>query len=675
MPDNNNNPLLNAALRYAELGYPVFPCVPNAKNPLTPHGLKEATTDEMQIMLWWDAHPTANIGLSTEGLLVVDRDTDKVTGAKNPWLIDDPRLLDLFSGPWTETPRGGDHAWFRAPLGTDFRINASKIAPGIDIRANGGYVLVPPSQVDGNPYTWHNELDLPPDKLDLPPGWLLDILKQTEKKPAVKHDAGPIQEGSRNDSLARYAGYLRRGGSDESEILAALIERNKKCVPPLPESEVRKIAESVTRYESDQIESLIIEGTEPQPASKDPGPFPAKLLEVPGLVREIIAYTLRGAIRQQPELALANALALCGAIMGRKIEGETRLRTNIYCLGLCETGGGKDRSLQVAKKLLMLAGMRGLLPCEDLASATALVNSLKNNPTALIQIDEIGRFLQSTKDIAANPHLYEVNTVLLKLFSSANTLYFGKRYADSKRETSINQPHVCLYGTSVKQSVLNSLTSENLTDGFVSRLLVFEATDNNPERKRDAVFDDPAESLIKQIQWWGEYQPGGNLSDLNPQPRMLVDGPGVAELFWDAEDYYRHQQDLGEPGGALWTRATEHARKLALIWQCSADHEACELTREACEWALELVLHLTHKMIYWAMDCISDSKIGSDKNRIVRRLKERGPQSLSQLLRFMQHLRSRDLQDLLSDLILGGRIKQSGNAATGGRPRTDFEAI
>jgi len=72
--------LLAAAIHYAELGYPVFPCAPGTNRPLTEHGFKDATGDIEQIERWWTKWPEANIGLPAAGLLVID-----VDGADNPW--------------------------------------------------------------------------------------------------------------------------------------------------------------------------------------------------------------------------------------------------------------------------------------------------------------------------------------------------------------------------------------------------------------------------------------------------------------------------------------------------------------------------------------------------------------------------------------------------------------
>ncbi len=69
--------LANAALGYANLGIPVFPCVPGGKQPLTPSGFHDATPSAAMVHQWWQRNPDANIGLPTgavTGVLVVDVD-------------------------------------------------------------------------------------------------------------------------------------------------------------------------------------------------------------------------------------------------------------------------------------------------------------------------------------------------------------------------------------------------------------------------------------------------------------------------------------------------------------------------------------------------------------------------------------------------------------------------
>jgi hypothetical protein len=79
---------LDAAVRYAELGYPIFPCAPNDKRPLTANGFLDATVDPARIEAYWSDTPAANVAIATAGLLVVDID-----GSANPWLTDQPEKL------------------------------------------------------------------------------------------------------------------------------------------------------------------------------------------------------------------------------------------------------------------------------------------------------------------------------------------------------------------------------------------------------------------------------------------------------------------------------------------------------------------------------------------------------------------------------------------------------
>lgn len=254
------NTLLEAALHYAELGYRVFPCAPGQKTPLTARGFHDATTDSATIEAWWRRHPSANVAIATEGLLVVD-----VDGADNRWLQGQPeRLNELATGAVSITPRGGRHFIFRQPTGASLRCQASRLAPHVDVRADGGYILAPPSTVDDKAYAFVPglELDTPRDQLTEPPAWLLVLMCEQPAKPAVvvATDGNQIPEGQRNATLARLGGGMRRMGMSADEIAAALCKVNsQRCIPAMPIDEVQQIAESVARYEPDQISVALVE--------------------------------------------------------------------------------------------------------------------------------------------------------------------------------------------------------------------------------------------------------------------------------------------------------------------------------------------------------------------------------------------------------------------------------
>jgi putative DNA primase/helicase len=131
-----------------------------------------------------------------------------------------------------------------APINKDFL--------GLDSRADGGYIVAPPSlHRSGRRYMVEDGMT----ELAEPPSWLVEFINQ--KPPAspatlklvVDNDRATIADGSRNSTLTSVAGSMRARGLGEAAIEAALLAHNaEQCKPPLDEDEVRAIARSVSRY-------------------------------------------------------------------------------------------------------------------------------------------------------------------------------------------------------------------------------------------------------------------------------------------------------------------------------------------------------------------------------------------------------------------------------------------
>lgn len=694
--------LLNAALRYAEMGYRVFPCVPGGKAPLTDHGFHDASIDAEQIERWWSRYPLANVGIATEGLIVIDIDGDT-----NAWPTGDPeRMLDLAVAPMAITPRGGSHRIFRQPAGKCWRCTEGRLAPKVDTRADGGYIVAPPSVVEDKTYRWAPglELDDPPERLPEPPAWLVADLDRLTNgplangSPTLAHvppiaaegepDANAIPEGQRNATLARLGGNMRRVGMSQAEIAAALHQTNQdRCDPPLEPCEVQRIAASIARYRPDEVAVALAENHWEQmfaarPADgggpPDPGRFPEALLAVPGFVGEVTAYTLATAFRPQPVLALGAALALLGTLAGRKVRDEINSRTNVYCLGVCPSGGGKERTRQVNKEILFLAGAEKLVGPEGLASHAGLITAVEQQPAILFQLDEIGRLLRTLAEPGRSPHLYHIATNLMKLFTSAGSVYIGDAYADAKRNKTIHQPHVCLWGTTVPQSLYEGLTAENVTDGFLSRVMIFEADAELVPKQRPVVAPVP-ESIVAAARWWAEFNPSGNLHSEHPEPRELATSPAAQALFDSLDsEAEQSQRTLGEPLGTLWTRATEKARKLALLHACSRDARNSDIDQAAAAWACDLSRYLTHRLIYLASQWVAENPFDAKRKRVLRMIVEAGERGLtrSELYCKTRSFTTRERMEVLETLLLCGDVREARDqpGPTGGAPRVRYVA-
>ena len=146
--------LPKSALAYARRGVPVFPCEPGAKRPLTRNGYWDANTDSRVIERWWKRWPSANVGMPTgkkSGIVVLDVDVDDgglESLAKLEYAVDPaPKTARVRTGG------SGIHIFFRYPRGTEIRNSAGLLGPGLDVRGEGGYVVVPPSRTQSS-YQW-----------------------------------------------------------------------------------------------------------------------------------------------------------------------------------------------------------------------------------------------------------------------------------------------------------------------------------------------------------------------------------------------------------------------------------------------------------------------------------------------------------------------------------------
>ncbi|MBI5243391.1 MAG: bifunctional DNA primase/polymerase [Elusimicrobia bacterium] len=244
--------MLDRALGYIELGWAVFPLVPNAKKPLTKNGFKDAAKSAYLVRKWWTERPDANIGIATgeaSGLAVVD--VDVKNGAKGRESL--ASIKGMTPTLTAATPSGGWHLYYAWPEGGMRSKNG--LLPGVDVKADGGYVVAPGSRIDGKDYEW---LDPEAHIMAVPDAVIALMRNGTGPKPGPGPEpGGDIPEGLRNATLASMAGSMRKRGMDSEAITAALkVVNAKRCKPPLPEAEVEAVAASISRY----------------PAAEGPGP-------------------------------------------------------------------------------------------------------------------------------------------------------------------------------------------------------------------------------------------------------------------------------------------------------------------------------------------------------------------------------------------------------------------
>ncbi|HVB45645.1 MAG TPA: bifunctional DNA primase/polymerase [Streptosporangiaceae bacterium] len=240
------------ALEYARRGWPVFPCRPGGKEPATPHGYLDASTDPDRIALWWHRRPDANLAIATGApgpdVLDVDQHGEAGNGFA-AWRQLSTSGLTVGAIAVVATPGGGLHAYFPGTAQPSRRLPRHHL----DFKAAGGYVLARPSQIGGKPYRLLAELGPPGAALAwdavtrlLDPG-RPDLPRHHAAIPAdparLANWVARLEEGNRNSGL--FWAACRAIESGHAHVLGDLAAA--AATAGLPRSEITRTIASARR--------------------------------------------------------------------------------------------------------------------------------------------------------------------------------------------------------------------------------------------------------------------------------------------------------------------------------------------------------------------------------------------------------------------------------------------
>ena len=246
------------AQQFLDRGIPVFP-VNALKRPLTEHGFHDATTDRRQIKEWAREFPKANIGIPTgqaSGIVVVDCDVKNgINGIANFKSLCKSLGVKIPATYEIRTPSGGKHYYFQSRHAAAIGSSAGRLAPGVDVKAIGGYIVGEGSVVDGNRYSRiSGSLD---ELAELPKKLRLAIQSKAKKRRASSRKGTTIPAGKRNDTLFRDACALRDATRQHKATLKLIRLINEAdCKPPLDDSELERIVNSA--FDNDGSQDISI---------------------------------------------------------------------------------------------------------------------------------------------------------------------------------------------------------------------------------------------------------------------------------------------------------------------------------------------------------------------------------------------------------------------------------
>lgn len=728
------------ALDYAQRGWAVFPvhtptadgkcschrnnCDRIGKHPRIGSGRNGATIDSELIERWWSTWPEANIGIATgkeSGLMVLDVDDggeDSLTGKPLPDTVEQI------------TGSGGRHLVYKRPDDDARYKTRVRFLPGLDSRADGGYIVAPPSlHESGKRYDWEGSSD-PTEGVEPvdPPQWFVEAIGEAP----LDNSANPAPEWNPDGDLpenimeilsyipaedyevwrdtgmalhyedpadgleiwdwwsgtaANYSpdavkrewrNFSRRGHAVSNPITVATIMRLAEQ-HGWTDPAIEHGAEVANRL----IESHQRQVTE-QLTSKAPKP---KTIEAPdmlpptGLIRGIADRILETSIRPQPRLAVAAALSFVGTIAGRKYRTETGLMSNVYVAALAQSGHGKDHARKVINNLVTQAGVDDYLGGDAIASGQAVISALVRHPSKLFMLDEFGKFLGALTGQKAAPHQRDIITKLMILYSSAGSVYRGTEYADQKerpREDIVN-PNACVYGTSVAENFWGAMSSSEGGDGTMSRLIVVEAKPERPKRQRPNMGPvDPA--LVDAIADLANHTVGGgNLSGragsgLDEQAQTVPMTSAIFKAWEDLDDDMTENMTDGI-SASIYSRVAENAAKLAMIYAVSLDHHAPVIDDEAFLWGRELALWSANTLMHNIGRNVADNQQEASYKRVMNHIHDSGAIKRRDLMRKCKFLKKRELDEIVALALEAGEITIENRKGAAGPAATFYVSV
>jgi len=391
-----------------------------------------------------------------------------------------------------------------------------------------------------------------------------------------------------------------------------------------------------------------------------PKPMPAGWDQVGGVIADLMTLMAATAKRPQPVLALGASLCAIGALMGRKYRTESNIRSNLYVVGIAESGAGKNHSRIVINELFRKANLLQYLGGNKIASGSGLLTAIQRQPAILFQLDEFGMFLSAAADRKRSPrYVCEILDLMTELYTTSGTTYFGVEYASTQHNNAhraIHQPCACIYGTTTPLHFWQALQASNVADGSLARFLIMESEDDFPDSNEAFGVIDPPQDLIDKLilihQGGGKLN--GNLTDVGAIDEVLID-PRVVPMTPKARDTFRQlDQELvgrlrtsrGTGYSSILARIEENATKLALIRAVSRDPVDPQIEDHDAEWGIKLSRHCAELTIREASARVSENQVESHHKRAMQILRDAGKAGMTKTeftrrTQFMDH-RQRD---------------------------------
>jgi hypothetical protein len=397
------------------------------------------------------------------------------------------------------------------------------------------------------------------------------------------------------------------------------------------------------------------------------------LTQPTGLLGELCSWINATALKPQPYLTLGCALAFLAVLFGRKVKDSMNSRTNLYIMSIAPSSAGKNHAMNQIRELCFAANCMHLLAGSNIASDTAIESRVATHPASLFLLDEIAHLLVGIKS-GVSQHQSQIISMLMQLYSAAHTVFLGREYADSENQRTIVQPCLSIYGVATPKKFASGLSTSELDDGWLSRCLVFNVSDEPRKRRDGNLMTPPPQGLVDMVKAWAERKVAGptdgraasqfvvgdpdNFQDPLPVQILVPTNPDAEQRCRDFDDAAEKESENSPRMASSWKKAEENARRIALILGCSDSYENPTVTISAADRACRMVKKIVTDFGKYILPSIADGKTESEKCKIIDIVNSFGEQGglKGQITKRTPGMDSGTRNNRLADLIEAGQI-------------------
>ncbi|UAB76981.1 DUF3987 domain-containing protein [Erythrobacter sp. SCSIO 43205] len=389
-----------------------------------------------------------------------------------------------------------------------------------------------------------------------------------------------------------------------------------------------------------------------------------------GLAR-FVRHVTANAPSPQPWLTLGAALAMFGTVAGRRYAGPTDLRTNLYTIGICDSGGGKDTPLRAITRLMVDAGLQAKVGGSKIASGSGLVTAVTRQPSILFPLDEVGFLIASAADRKRAPkHVTEIIDNLTEFYSMADSTFLGTAYANDKEKPRevIEQPCLSLFGVTTPGVFWGSLSSGNVLDGSLARMLIFQSENDYPDAQHDIMrspMPDNLVELVKAIDAGARDHtalPMGDGPQQTPRPYVVPYADDEAKAYAKSirdEQTSMLREYRGTNLTSIIARLAENAAKVALVRAIVENPQTPCLSVKHLQWGMMVSHKSVGALMQAVKERVADTEYESHVKRVHKAIVDAGAAGIdgTSLSRATQFVDRRKRADIIAQLVESAMIR------------------